>query len=390
MKLKNYSSLQKNVFPLRLFFLWIVLLLAITSCSKQKPVIKKLNEQSFFVFPAKKYYRKAFKISRYFERRNKLGAFNGVVLFAQNGKIIYEKAFGYSNFRKRKPLNLKTAFQLASVSKTITAVAVLMLVNRNKLSLQDTLGKFFPDFPYKKITVENLLSHRSGLPEYMYIADSLWQDKRNICLRNKDVLDILYNFRPTRYYPPDKRYNYSNTNFALLALIIEKVSGKSYSEFLKEEIFRPLKMNSSFVKKCGGNNCKNIAYGYIRWHRKVYDYYLDGVVGDKGIYSTVEDLFKFDSALNSGKLIPQELLLKAFTPQNPDLYKQDNYGLGWRINEKRNGDKIVFHTGWWRGFRSDFIKSLKDNKTIILLSNQSDRGIVHLSELTELFGIRWR
>ncbi len=380
--------LLRNKFQSKGLFL-IASLILITSCKTHNSNNVQLPKKEFFVFTGKKYYKQAERLRSKFLRRAKLGGFNGVVLFAQDDNIIFEKAIGYANFGRRKRLKLNTAFQLASVGKTITSAAVLRLAALNKLNLNDSLGKFFPGFPYKNITVKELLSHRSGLPEYMYLADSLWQDKRNVCLRNPDVLDLLYEYRPRRYYPPGRRYNYSNTNYALLSLIVEKVSGVSFEEFLKKEIFKPAGMRNTFIKKCNSDNGSNVAIGYIHWRRRVYDYYLDGVKGDKGIYSTVEDLFKFDKALNKGRILPDSLIKQAFSPLSPDLYKWDNYGLGWRINIKKNGEKIVFHTGWWKGFRTDYIKCLRERKTIILLSNRSDRGIIHSSELTGLFGVDW-
>ncbi len=384
---KNYSAIVFSLFLTLLVIIAGVSLFTSHKVHNKNKVAPKPKD--IFVYGGLKYYSEANKLRKHFLGRAKAGAFNGVVLFARDNNIIFEKAIGYADFHRKIPLSLSTAFQLASVSKIITSAAVLKLIARKKISLTDTLGKFFPLFPYRNITVEELLSHRSGLPEYMYLADSLWSDKKDVCFNNKDMLDLLYEYRPLRYYPPGKRYNYSNTNYALLALIIEKVTGGSFANFLKKEIFKPCGMNKTFLKECNSTGGKDIAYGYVRRRRRVYDYYLDGVVGDKGIYSTVEDLFKFDKALNSGKIIPDSLLEKAFSPLSPDLYRQDNYGLGWRVNLKKNGDKIVFHTGWWKGFRSNYIKILSENKTIILLSNQSSAGIIHSSELTELFGVEW-
>lgn len=372
---------------LLLFFIFGIFF--VTSCKEPEKISSK-RDLPQRIFPDKKFYETADKIDNYFKSRNKRGLFNGAALFAKGDTVVYETAMGYADFRKREKLNLNSKFQLASVSKPITAYAVMLLKHKGMLSYEDSLQTFFPKFPYPGITVHHLLTHRSGLPEYFYFADSLWQDKKNIPLTNEDVLDILYNHRPPKYYLPGKRYNYSNTNYALLALIIERVSGEKYEVFLNRELFAPLKMiDTEVYNKTEEPFNHNKVRGYIKWRRRAENTYLNGVVGDKGIYSTVLDLYKFDRALAHGTLIPLEELEKAYMPYHKELYSHDNYGYGWRINTLPGGGKIIHHTGWWKGFRSYFIRSLKDDKTIIVLSNLSDRGVFYSTELMSLFDIKW-
>jgi len=371
--------------------LFLLLILFVSSCGKQDNISPNKSKKKITgkMLPDLRFYAQSAKIDAYLKRRNKHGLFNGTALFAKGDTIVYEGAYGYADFRKKKRLNLRSKFQLASVSKTLTSYAVILLKYKNLLSYSDSLGKFFPNFPYKGVTIHHLLTHRSGLPEYFYFADSLWRDKRKLAINNQDVLDILYNHQPPKYYLPGKRYNYCNTNYALLVLIIEKVSGKKYSDFMRENIFEPLGMNDTEVyNKTEEPLNHNTVKGYIRWRRKADNTYLNGVVGDKGIYSTVMDLYKFDRALAHHIQIPSEEINKAFIPYHKDLYPNDNYGYGWRINSLPGGGKIVHHTGWWKGFRSYFIRSLKDNKTIIVLSNMSDHGIFYSSELMDLFDIK--
>ena len=371
-----------------LFFL--ILILTLSACDTEREAeLKKETAHPVKIYPEKKYFDVAAKLDKYFSRRAKKGLFNGAALFAVGDTIIYETAKGYADYRKKEKLKIDSKFQLASVTKPITAYAVMLLVHQNKLSYKDTLDKFFPGFPYPGITVHHLLTHRSGLPEYFYFADSLWQDKRNLAITNSDVLDILFNHQPQKYYLPGRRYNYCNTNYALLALIIEKVSGKTYAEFMKDEVFSPLGMNDTEVySKFEEPVNHNRVNGYIRWRRRAENSYLNGVVGDKGIYSTVEDLFKFSRAIANGTQIPKEEMDLAFRPYHKELYPHDNYGYGWRINTLPDGSRVVHHTGWWKGFRSYLIKSLSDDKTIVLLSNTSDRGIFYSSELEDLFDIK--
>ncbi len=327
-------------------------------------------------------YKTAKNIERFFDRRFKLGVFNGTVLFAEKGLIVFKKAYGFANFRKKDSLRTNSSFQLASVSKPLAAVALLMLIEEGKLSLEDSLGKFIPGLPYHNIKIEQLLAHRSGLPEYMYFADKYWEDK-HVFIHNDDIIDLMKTYKPLRYYKPGVRYNYSNTNYALIASVIEKVSGKSFSDFMNERIFEPLGMKNTYIYN--GENVNNKVVGYITRRKRAGNTYLNGVVGDKGIYSSVEDLHVWNTALDNGLLIDKELMKKSFTPYHKELRIYDNYGFGWRINAADSTNKIVYHTGWWKGFRSYYIKQLGKQRTLIILTNISKVGIFGTKELIELF-----
>lgn len=324
------------------------------------------------------------RVDNFFTKRSKYHGFNGTVLYAVNGKIEYSKAFGYSDLRNHDTLGIESSFQLASVSKPITALATLLLVDQGLIKLEDTIQTIFPDFPYKDISIQMLLSHRSGLPNYMYFADSLWPDREHF-ISNRDVLNMMIEHHPQRYYPPNKRYNYSNTNYALLALIVEEVSDMAFDLFVKTRIFLPLEMHSSNVyNKCTTPLNFNAVLGYSSGRRVADNTYLNGVVGDKGVYSSVVDLFKLDQALRNGSLLSDELLDIAFESQHKDLYDWDNYGLGWRIDAADPLNKVVYHTGWWKGFRSYFIRELGSGKTLIVLSNTARTSYVGTRELRKL------
>jgi CubicO group peptidase (beta-lactamase class C family) len=329
--------------------------------------------------------KKSAKIDSFFTSRYKHKAFNGTVLIGEKGRIVYENAFGFANFKKNDSLKTNSIFQLASVSKPLTSFAVLMLSDQGKLNLEDNVQKYFPDFPYENITIRMLLSHRSGLPEYMYFADKLWPS-RTKPISNEDVLNLMIKFKPYKYYDPGKRYNYSNTNYCLLVLIIEKVSGMSFEKFMKSQIFEPLGMKNSYVLRYEDikeHDIENVVVGYNKRGRRAENSYLNGVVGDKGIFSTVEDLFKWDTAIYQGRLVSKKTMEEAFKPAHKDLRPNDNYGFGWRINEN-NGDKIVFHSGWWKGFRTYYIRKLSEQKTIIVLTNIARYNFISIRKLTEL------
>ena len=172
-------------------------------------------------------------------------AFNGNVLIAEKGNIIYQKSFGKADLEKNLPLNSESVFELASVSKQFTAMGIMILKKQNKLSYDDSLRKFFPELPYHNITVLQLLQHTSGLPDYMPLFNEHW-DSTKIAV-NSDIIKLLSQYKPDTLFAPGAKWEYSNTGYALLASIIEKVSGKKFGEFLRKNIFEPLGMKRTQV-----------------------------------------------------------------------------------------------------------------------------------------------
>ena len=179
---------------------------------------------------------KSKELDQYFKRRHEKIGFNGSVLFAEKGVVLYQNVFGYADVRKKKKIDSYTKFQIASVSKPFTTYAIMLLKQKGELSYEDSVQHFFPEFPYKGITIRLLMIHKSGLPEYFYFADKLWED-RKVPISNIDVIDLMIEHQPQRYYGPDRKYNYINTNYCLLAAIVEKVSGETFEDFMNEEIY---------------------------------------------------------------------------------------------------------------------------------------------------------
>jgi len=345
--------------------------------SKAEPIVeKKVKKEVTFEFNDKV----VSKIDHFFNYRKRIGRFNGVVLFADGNKV-FQKAYGYANFRKKDSLTVNTAFQLASVSKTVTGTAVLMLKDEGKLALTDSVQKYITDFPYKGITIEQLLSHRSGLGNYIYWAEKYWLDQDSL-MSNNDMLKLMAENKPAIYYSPNRRYNYNNTNFALLASIVEKVSGMSFGEFLQKKMFRPLRMDNSFLVTQENLKTHESAIGYKNRRRPYPLFFLDGVHGDKGLYSTVGDLYRFDRGLRKGKLLTDSTMIDAYT--NRSRYYRKPYGLGWRLSTYR-GDKIIYHHGWWRGFKTFFIRNIGNEKTIVVLSNTVNGSRLNNKMLLKLF-----
>jgi len=323
--------------------------------------------------------KRARQIDSIFSGMAKNHWFNGSVLYVEKGRKVFCKAYGIADTRSKDPLTVHSAFQLASVSKMFTAMAIMILKEEGKLSYEDTIQQFIPEFPYPNISIRNLLTHRSGLSRYMSVAHEQWSDHQ-VPLTNEAVVELYAKYRPNPYFRPDNGFHYCNTNYALLASIVERISGLSFSEFVREKIFDPLGMDDSFVYNMDQDTLvppypdAAVQGHYYRSWRLIpqRNYYLNGVTGDKGIYTSAADLFKWDQALRYNKLVGDSTLREAFTPGSPKYWKRkDNYGFGWRIKESE--DSTVFHFGWWRGFRTFYIKDLKQDKTIVVLTNK-DKG----------------
>lgn len=366
----------------------LVLFVFISACSgvgSQKQIHNQ-EEEEIFVEPVFKSFDTIVKkeIDQYFKSRLRAGVFNGNVLFYKSGKM-FQSSYGVSNYIEKTPLNDSCIFQLASGSKPITAIAIMQLIQEGKLNLTDTVSHILERFPYDGITVEMLLSHRSGLSNYMYITDSLWLDQ-DIPICNDNLLDSFIVKQPLPYYPVNKKFNYCNTNYFLLAAIAEKVTGREFGSLLGEKIFAPLRMTKTQVySDMDMRSIPNLAIGSEnkRWH--IPDYYLNGVTGDKGVYSCTEDLLKLHLALQSGEILDSASIQNMYVPRSDFNYKNGSYGLGWRIvKERENYPRIIYHLGWWRGYRSYFIRIPEQDIAIILLSNLSRGKFLPKDDLLDL------
>jgi CubicO group peptidase (beta-lactamase class C family) len=309
-------------------------------------------------------------------------SFSGSFLVAKNGQIIFERYRGYADLAKKDSLTHRHAFHIASISKTFTAMGVLKLFEEGRIQLSDTLGKFFPNFPYQGITVKMLLSHRSGLPNYAYYLEKNKWDKK-VRVTNQDVLQSLYTYQPNLDFTSGKRFAYCNTNYALLALIIEKITGIPYHQFMKIAFFDPLQMQDTYVYTQADSARAMPSYEYNgrQWG---FDY-LDLVYGDKNIYSTARDLLKWDQALYGNDLFKQSTLDSAFTPYSHEKPGIKNYGLGWRMFCYPTGRKIIYHNGWWHGNNTVLTRLVQDSATIIVLGNKRNNRIYRVKPLFEVF-----
>ena len=321
------------------------------------------------------------KAERFFQEMHKTQGLNGVVLYAEGGQVLFEQAYGWRHLdRQRDSIRTDDQFQLASVSKMFTAEAIMLLHSQGKLDYDDDLRKYLPEFPYPGITIRNLLNHRSGLSRYETLADEHWRD-RTVPMSNKDMLRLYVQYHPDPYNQPDVTFHYTNVNYALLANVVELVSGQPFEDFMRDQVFTPLGMTHSYIYSLRGVTKLNTfidteVQGYDLTRRganRVEDDYLNGVMGDKMMYSTVEDLYRFSLALDNGSFLPDSIQQEAFVAGSPEWKNGDNYGFGWRLSQDHPG--AVFHFGWWKGYRSFFIRDVGHTRTLIVLTNTSNGAI---------------
>jgi CubicO group peptidase (beta-lactamase class C family) len=385
------SLVYKNVLSV------IASLVILTSCSsKPAPVSevetaqqKPLNTRELLQYDPKHADK---KIDEFMQHLHKVSGFNGNVLVAKKGKIVYENAFGWANYPNMDSLTINSQFELASISKTMTATATLQLMERGKLRLDDSVQRFFPNFPYHGVTIRMLLTHRSGLPNYVYAIDDVFRKEhrdQKKGVTNQQMMDLLAQYKPARYNAPDKGYHYNNSNFMVLGSIIEKAAGMPYAQYMMENVFKPAGMQHTNVySKATYDKIPTKVLGHDRnsWRYSVAQNYLDGPVGDKGIYSTVGDLFLFDRALRAGKLITQASQDSAYVNRVPLKNGHFGYGYGWHLFEAP-GEKVIYHTGWWHGFRHNFLRDIKDDVVIVLLDNMTNGSLLHLDDLFKMTGM---
>lgn len=340
---------------------------------------------TFFIWGFSFQSNKTNQVDQLFSSYNGQYTPGAAVMVIKNGKPIFKKAYGLANLEDKTPVTLATNFRLASVTKQFTAMGIMMLVQSSRLGYDDNLQQIFPEFPDygRNVTIRHLLQHTSGLVAY----EDLIPDTATVQVLDKDVLAMMM-AQDTTYFAPGSRYRYSNSGYAVLAMVIEKISGQSFAQFLHENIFKPLGMKNTAAYEKGISTVKHRAMGYRQeGGRFVFsDQSLtSAVLGDGGIYSSVEDLFKWDQALYTEKLVKQETLAAAFTPGVLSDGKVLEYGFGWQLgqfNERRR----VMHTGSTSGFRNVIQRYLDARLTVIVLTNRADPEVTPLADkLAEMF-----
>src|SRR6266576_2741511 len=338
------------------------------------------------------------KIDAVFSRVTSSDAPGLAVLVRKNGSTVFEHGYGVRELRTKAKIDAHTNFRLASFTKQFTAMAIMLLVHDGKLRYDETLPEIFPDFPAfgKTISIHNMLNHTSGLPDYEDLMDAAEKSKGTIWTPEKQIQDAevleLLKKETNGKFAPGTSWSYSNSGYVVLGLIVAKVSGNTYGEFLQTRIFAPLKMNHTIAFQKGKNEAGNRAFG----HSKEGDAFKEtdqsatsATLGDGGIYSNLEDLTKWDDALRNHTLLSEKEFQPALTPvkladgSKPHWPKEPNddnrhpgkpvvYGFGWFLDPYQ-GRQRIWHTGTTTGFRT-VIEHFRegDGLTVITLCNRAD------------------
>jgi len=335
-------------------------------CFAQKPVTERLD--SFLSVMA----------------QNQL--FNGGILVAEKGKLLYTKSFGYADVEKKILNSDTTSFNLASVSKPFTALAVLQLAQKGTIGLDDPVVKYLVDFPYANVTVRHLLSHTSGMPELEKFEQAYIEQHPDELITNETAYAHLLAMKGALRFEAGSKFAYSNMGYIVLCQLVEKVSGMGFAAYLRNYVFIPAGMKNTWVRSAGARNTPRyiIPAMYMTEyknvdsldHTKVYTHYnLGGTRGPSNVVSTLPDLLRFDNALTAGKLLRPALLNEAFTPatlSNGKPARMGNgrwYGLGWNILDDSSNNKRVFHDGHIIGVVAMLFKNLAKEQTIIFYDN---------------------
>lgn len=303
--------------------------------------------------------------------------FNGNAEVIKDGKVIYKKSLGTADFAKHTPLKENSVFYLGSMSKQFTAMCIMILKSRGQLNYDDLVIKYIPKFPFPNISIRHLLTHSSGINDYINLNYEQWQKYHNAT--DKDVIKIIKENYDTLKFQPGSAFFYSNSNYAILVNIIEIISKSTYPDFIRKNIFRSLNMKESFIKIEKRAFQKGVK-GYIK-NDSLTSYELPDslnslfgsptakIIGGGGIFSTLSDLYKWDQALYTNKLVSNTIINEAFTPYTFNNGTESKYGFGWNIYHRNNGDTVVRHAGQFTGYLSIITRNITRRETIILLTN---------------------
>lgn len=333
------------------------------------------------------------KMDSLFSALDKYHFIYGNVLVAENGNVVYKHSYGYSNINEKIHNNDGTTFELASLSKVFTAVAVMQLYEKRRLTLDDKVAKFLPEFPYPSITIRQLLSHTSGLPDFE-VFDGYKRADSSVIMTNEDIVPALKRLGKADIIP-GRKWSYSSPGIGLLAMIVEKITGQSFSAYLTAHIFKPAGMKQTYLnsaKSPVNDEKRAIPYALPAYYssdlvpadtmnrNKHFLEVSGGVVGPGLLVSSTGDLYSFDRALFSGKLLKKPTLDTMLTPvkltdgslAKANHYPGDvNFGLGWFIYNDPAMGKVVFHSGFKPGTGTILLHALTKNQTIILLDHGS-------------------
>lgn len=367
-----------------------------TPVNVEKPFFRPLTE-----YEKNKYIN---SIEPFYDKLLKKTGFNGAILIAKNGEIVFEDYRGYVNMKTKEPITQESSFHLASISKTFTGMTVLRLLEQGRLNLEDDIRKYLPEFPYQNITIKLLLTHRSGLPNYLNFIDNsrveFYQVKNKkgktvtkkryvkaksdvtSMLTNETLYQYLVSKKPPIQAQPDRVFNYCNTNYAILAYIVEKITKQPFPQYMKDSVFTPLGMNHTYIFSIKDSaNYQPTYRGNSPWPMDK----LDCVYGDKNVYSTVRDMLLWDKALYQNKFVSANTFNMAIQPFAYERRVGHYYGLGWHLLNNAPDPIIPYHNGKWHGTNSVFKRIITDSATIIVIGNKLNNNIYKAGQLSAVF-----
>ena len=301
------------------------------------------------------------------------------VMIIKDGEILFSKGYGLANLEEEIPNTNETNFRLASITKQFTAMCIIILIHHGELDFESTLTDIFSAFPSygNNITIRQMLNHTSGLVDY----ESLIQNDATKQVSDMDVYNMMTGLDST-YFTPGTNYRYSNTGYALLAMIVEEKSGFTFAEFLEENIFLPLGINNSVAHQNGISTVSNRAFGYSQndgEYSRDDQSLTSAVLGDGGIYTSLKDMFHWDQSLYTDTLVPIEILNEAFTSGELSNGEKTGYGFGWRMDTYLYRNR-AHHTGSTRGFRNVFMRFPDQKISILILTNRNSGRPINIAE----------
>jgi len=315
--------------------------------------------------------RKRQHIDSFITALHQKGQFNGSIVVAQNGAILYEKSIGLANFYSKDSLKSDYLYQMASVSKSVTAAAVMLLYQQGEIDLEDKITKYLPELPhYHSIKIKHLLHHTSGIPDYIYRFNSIW--KKDDYMTNDDLLSIYATKKYRISGKPGYAFNYCNTNYAFLASIVERVTDQDFDDYVRDNIFEPLGMCNSMVfnPKKNQEECRKVVGHFWngRRYQAITNDYRNGVVGDKGVFSSAHDMMRFEQILYTNILFTDATIEKTLSKTMLNSGKESEYGCGWRIRQI-DSIPVVLHYGFWNSFRTGILCFPETHTTFVILNN---------------------
>ncbi|WP_430406381.1 serine hydrolase domain-containing protein [Fluviicola sp.] len=379
------------IFGFSRFTTLLVFFFLLFGCQTEVKVAKKTDAETSveeFRFPKFNPVPKSF-VPHYYDSishfyRDRIAPdFNGMFLVAKNGVIVYERYKGMANHQFKQRVDKHTPLHVASISKVVTAIVICKLVDSNLVVLDKDIRSYLPEIMYEGITVRMLLNHRSGIPYYGYFPYSIWPATKT--LTNQKIVQLLNTYKMPLYFPPNSQFSYCNTNYALLALIAERITHKKFPRLAKELVFDPLEMTDSFIND-GSKNSDSLAQSYDSRNTLEPFTNLDGVYGDKNLYTTARDLLKLDKGTYSSAFLSDAIKKEIFKGYSYEHKGKSNYGLGFRMREDKGKSTLFFHTGWWHGNTGCYASLRQDTICMIILSNHYTKKVFAINRLSTLFG----